>query len=262
MQVSLSGLIGLIFILIFVGLMIVFAASGRSRPGLNLRRISAFTKLQRAIGLAVEAGSRLHISIGSGEIIGSESASAFMGLSVLERLARSASTGDNPLIATAGDGTIGTLAQDTLRGTYQRIGLSGQFDPTSGRVAGLTPFSYAAGTMPLVSDDKTGANVLMGHYGSEVALITDAGERSDNLTLAGTDNLPAQAVLFATAHEPLIGEELYAGGAYLNAGSMHDASLRTQDILRWVLIAVIIFGILAKFLGFDILIQEMIGGLL
>lgn len=259
---TLSGLLGLVFILIFVGLMVVFAASGRSRPGLNLRQISAFIKLRRAVGLAVEAGSRLHISIGRGGIIGSESASALVGLSVLERLARSASTGDNPPIATAGEGAIGILAQDTLRSTYQQIGLSEQFDPTSGRVTGLTPFSYAAGTMTLVSDDKTGANVVMGHFGSEVALITDAGERSDNLTLAGTDNLPAQAVLYATAHEPLIGEELYAGGAYLNAGIMHDASLRTQDTLRWVLIIVIILGVLVKFLGLDIILQDMLGGLL
>jgi len=84
--------------------------------------------------------------------------------------------------------------------------------------------------------------------------------------VAGTDNLPAQAVLYATAHEPLIGEELYAGGAYLNAGIMHDASLQTQDIFRWALIIVIILGILAKLLGLDImienLIEEMIGGLL
>ncbi len=259
---TLSGLLGFVFILIFFGLIVIFAASGRSRPGLNLREIAAFTKLRRAIGLAVEAGSRLHISIGQGGVIGPQSAAAFIGLSVLERMAGSASTGDNPPIATAGEGTLGILAQDTLRGTYQRIGLDEQFDATSGRVTGLTPFSYAAGTMQLVSDDKTGANILTGHFGSEVALITDAGERSDNMTLTGTDDLPAQAVLYATAHEPLIGEELYAGGAYLNAGPMHDASLRAQDIIRWAIVIVIIFGIMARFIGLDSMIIDMLGGLL
>ena len=259
---TLSGLLGLVFIIIFGGVMMMFFVTGRSRPGVNLRKIEAFTKLRRAIGLAVEAGSRLHISIGRGGVIGPESASSFVGLSVLERLARSASTGDNPPVATAGEGVLGTLAQDTLSGTYQRIGLGEQFDATSGRVTGLTPFSYAAGVMPLVSDENTGANILAGHFGSEVALITDAGERSDNLTLAGTDNLPAQSVLYATAHEPLIGEELYAGGAYLNAGPMHDASLRAQDILRWALVVVIMLGIIAKAFGLDAMFVDLIGGLL
>ena len=259
---TLLGLLGIIFILIFIGLMVAFAVSDRSQSGMNLRRIPAFIKLRRVIGLAVEAGSRLHISVGRGGLIGVESASAFIGLSVLERLTRSASTSDNPPIATAGEGATGTIAQDNLRATYQRIGLGEQFDSTTGRVTGLTPFSYAVGTMPLVSDEKTGANVLMGHFGSEVALVTDAGERSDNLTVAGTDNLPAQAVLYASAHEPLIGEELYAGGAYLKAGIMHNASLRSQDILRWLLIAIILIGIVAKFLGLDLLITETIEGLL
>lgn len=259
---TLSGLLGLIFILIFFGLMVGFAVLGRSRSGLNLRKIAAFDTLRRAIGLAVEAGSRLHISIGRGGVIGTESASAFVGLSMLERLARSASTGDNPPIATTGEGTLGILAQDTLKAAYREIGLSEQFEATSGQVVGVTPFSYAVGTLHLVRDQKTGANILAGNFGSEVALITDAGERSGNLTLAGTDNLPAQALLYATAHEPLIGEELYAGGAYLSAGPMHEASLRAQDIIRWVLVVLILLGIVLKVMDLDAVIIDVLEGLL
>jgi hypothetical protein len=260
--VTLSGLLGLIFVIIFFILIIAFAVIGRARPGLNLRKISAFDKLQRAIGLAVEAGSRLHVSIGRGGVIGTQSASAFIGFSMLERLARSASAGDNPPIATTGEGTLGIMAQETLRGAYSEIGLSEQFEPTYGQVVGLTPFSYAAGTLSLVSDEKTGANILAGNFGSEVALITDAGERSGNLTLAGTDSLPAQAVLYATAHEPLIGEELFAGGAYLNVGPSHDASLRAQDIIRWALVVVILLGVVFKAIGLDEVIINVLGGLL
>jgi hypothetical protein len=260
--VTLSGPLGLIFVLFLFGLILAFVAYGRSRPGLSLRRISAFDKLQRAIGLAVEAGSRLHVSIGRGGVIGMQSASAFVGLSMLEHLARSASTGDNPPIATSGEGTLGILSQDTLRAAYREIGLSEQFEATSGQVVGLTPFSYAAGTIDLVSDPKTGANILAGNFGSEVALITDAGERSGNLTLAGTDNLPAQAVLYATAHEPLIGEELYAGGAYLRAGLAHEASLRAQDTIRWILVLIIILGVVVKALGLSAMIENLWGGLL
>jgi hypothetical protein len=260
--VTISGLLGFVFILIFFGLMMLFLASGRERPDQHLRRIAAFGKLRRAIGLAVEAGSRLHVSIGRGGVVGPQSAAAFVGLSMLEQLAGSASTGDKPPVATAGDGTLAILAQDTMRATYKSIGLGDQFEMTSGQVTGLTPFSYAAGVLPLVSDDKTGASILAGHFGSEVALITDAGERSNNLTLAGTDSLPGQAVLYATAHEPLIGEELYAGGAYLNAGPMHEASLRTQDAFRWALVVVILSGTVAALFGLDETISQIIGNLL
>jgi hypothetical protein len=119
--------------------------------------------------------------------------------------------------------------------------------PTGGQVSGLTPFSYAAGTLPAIFDEHVSTTILSGHFGSEVALITDASERVGALTLAGSEDLPAQAVLYAAAQEPLIGEELFAAGAYLNAGPLHTASLRTQDVLRWVLILAILVGAILKF---------------
>lgn len=56
---------------------------------------------------------------------------------------------------------------------------------------------------------------MIGNFGSEAALINEAAERSGSLTLAGTDTIPGQAVLYATAQEPLIGEEVFAGGNIL-----------------------------------------------
>jgi len=82
------------------------------------------------------------------------------------------------------------------------------------------------------------------------------------MTLAGTDDISTQAVLYATADEPLIGEELFAGGAYVDAGLLHTASLRAQDAIRWLLIIVILAGILLKFLGLDQIISNILGSLL
>jgi hypothetical protein len=80
-------------------------------------------------------------------------------------------------------------------------------------------------------------------------LLTEAGERSRSLTVAGTDNISAQAVLYATSDEPLLGEELYAAGAYLGASQIHSVSLRMQDILRWVLVVIIVLGAILKLVG-------------
>jgi hypothetical protein len=134
-----------------------------------------------------------------------------------------------------------------MRSTSGEMGVA--FDPMSGRMTGLTPFSYAAGAMSVIHDEDVGANVLIGNFAVEVALINEAAERAHSMTLAGTDNVPGQAVLYATAQETLIGEETFAGGAYLGAGLTHIASLRVQDIFRWVLIGVISAGALLKLVG-------------
>ena len=80
-------------------------------------------------------------------------------------------------------------------------------------------------------------------------MIADATEQNGGLSLAGSDSIPAQAVLLATAQEPLIGEELYAAGAYTGVHPIHKASLRAQDILRWLVMGVILVGSGLKLLG-------------
>jgi hypothetical protein len=241
------NILGLIFVLAFFGLMIAVAILSRQREALRLREIPAFNRLRRAIGLAVEAGSRLHISLGRGQMLSKQSAIGYVGLSILNRIGRSTSISDRPPVATSGEGTLGILSQDSQREAAKYLGVGS--DPTRGRITGLTPFSYAAGTLSFIEEEEIGANLLIGSFGIEVALITDAAERKEGMTLGGTDNLTGQAVLFATAQEPLIGEETYAGGAYLGAGRMHTASLYVQDILRWVLIGLILIGAILKLFG-------------
>lgn len=241
--------LALIFILLCLGLILFYIFSDRTREKINLRNIQAFNHFRREVDLAVEAGKRLHISLGRGNINDVQGGSAFIGLTILDRCARDASNSDRPPVTTSGDGLITILSQDTLQSTYRSLGTEQRYDPTNARLTGLTPMAYAAGTLPAIRDEHVSANFLAGHFGPEIALLTEAGERSQSLTVAGSDSIPAQAVIFATTDEPLLGEELYAAGAYLGAGAAHTASLGMQDILRWVLMAVIIIGAILKLLG-------------
>lgn len=259
---SVPGIIGFIFVLAFVFTLLGLGVFRRKAIRPEFRRIPVFEHIMRAIGLSVEDGSRLHFALGRGSMIGLESAVAFVGLKMLERVARIISISDRPPIATSGDGVLTILSQDTLQSTYRDLGEEAQYDPLAGRLTGPTPFAYAAGSIPVILDEQVTANVLIGHYGSEVALLTDAAERNSSITLAGTDNLDGQAVLFAATAEPLVGEEVYAGGAYLQAGELHTASLRTQDIFRWVIVVLLILGALLKLVGLDELFLSLfVGGL-
>jgi hypothetical protein len=237
------------FLLLFGGAMVGFSIFNRRRQGAYIRHLPAFTRLRRAIDLAVEDGTRTHVALGHADITSANSAAALVGLSMLQRITQIAADSDQPPVATAGDGSLALVAQDALRGSYQSMGALNNYNHSLGRAAGLTPFSYAAATIPIIRSEGVSANLLVGTFGSEVALITSAGSGKRVLTLAGTDNLPAQAILFATADEQLIGEELYAGGAYIDAGPMHIASLHAQDVIRLLLIFVIILSTLGGLLS-------------
>lgn len=246
-----TAFLGVIVVAGFFLLMMIFAILGRSRTLFGTRNIPAFSRLSRAIGLAVEAGTRLHVSIGHGNLTSPGSAASFVGLSMLGRIARTASISDAPPIASAGDGALAILAQDTLHAGYREVGSLEAYHPESGRVTGLTPTSFAAGAMTLIAEENVSGNVLAGNFGVEAGLILEASERNEAFSLSGSDHIPTQAMMFATSQETLIGEELYAGGAYLRAGSLHTASLQAQDVVRWIIVLIILGGGVLKFiLGF------------
>ncbi len=100
----------------------------------------------------------------------------------------------------------------------------------------------------MVSQDVS-VNLIAGSFGSEVALLTDAAERTGSKAIGGSENLTAQAVLYASSEEVLIGEELFAAGAYLHGDPIHLGSLFAQDVLRWIIIATLLVGVISKILG-------------
>ena len=231
-----------------VVLFIVFLFIRRKTPAV-FRRIEAFERLNRAVGIAVENGTRLHLSLGRGNLFSTRGGSALAGLALLRRLSERTSVSDRPPIATSGDPTLAILSQDTMLSGYRAAGAEEQYRFSAGRLTGLAPFSYAAGTMPIARDEGVSASVVMGDLGAEAALMAEAADRENNSLVAASDNLSAQAVFYASAQEPLIGEELFAGGAYTGAGPSHQASLNTQDILRWLIIVAILAGSVLKLGG-------------
>ena len=248
----LNIILGFLLLGLALGSMIYFMVDEFNRsPGgsRRLRDIPAYHRFRRAVGLSVESGKRLHISLGRGGITELPGGATFEGLTILECCTRAASVSDRPPVATSGDSITAVLSQDTLHAGYASLGAERRYTPTNGRLSGLTPLSYAAGVMPDIHDEQVSASVFAGHFGSEVGLLIEAGERTRSLTVAGSDSLSAQAVLYAAAQEPLVGEELYAGGAYLGAGAAHIASLRMQDILRWVVVGLILLGAILKLVG-------------
>ena len=238
----------LVIVVIAALLLVAFTFMRRRSPAV-LRPIQAFERLGHAIGLAVENGTRLHISLGRGNLFNARGGSALAGLAMLRRLAERTSVSDRPPIVTSGDASLSILSQDTLQAGYKAAGADDQYRATTGRLTGLTPFSYAAGAIPVTRDENVSANVLLGDFGAEAALLAEAADRENTHLIAASDNLSAQAILYAAAQDPLIGEELFASGAYVGAGPSHEASLHVQDVLRWLVILAILVGALLRMVG-------------
>ena len=231
-------------VLVSAVLLFIFSLPGvRTKPR-NLRPIPAVQRLQRAIGLAVEEGKGLHVSLGKSSQLEPSSASTLVGLSTLERITQSSMISDQPPVATSGDPVVSILSQDTMRGVYRSGNVLESFDPSQASLTGGSPVAYIAGALPVGGDENVAAHILIGSFGPEVGLLADQADTAGSFTIGGSEALPAQAVLYAASQQPLLGEEVFALPAYLKANPYHQASLRVQDWLRWGIIVVLLVGTL------------------
>ena len=246
---GLELILGMILIVFSAILMAVFYALMRKRPGKNLRSIEGIENLKQAAGLSVEEGKRLHISLGNAGLISPYAASSLAGVSALERLSRASIASDRPPIATSGEGSLNILAQETLKSSHRFGNALEAYDSDQARVTGITPFTYAVGAIPSIRDNRVSTNIIIGHLGAEAAFLSEAANQQSSHLISASDSLEGQSVLFAASQNVLLAEELYALPAYLQSHPAHQASLRVQDILRWVLAGGLLIGAMIKLAG-------------
>jgi hypothetical protein len=246
---SAEQIIGFSIVVFFAILVVIFSTKAiRNRYPPIFRKIESINRLKRAIGMAVEDGSRLHVSLGNAQLTDPSNTSALVGLSTLHRIGQLTSTSDLPPVCTTGSGSLLILSQDTLKRISVDTNTRAFFDANHAGMVGATPFSYAAGIMEFISDSGVNGNVLVGNFGTEAGLMCETLNKA-RISVTGSDAITAQAIFYAATQDTLIGEELYALPAYLAASPTHQASLRVEDIFRIVVGAGMIAGTILKVIG-------------
>lgn len=241
----------LIILLAFLlnGIVPFVSAIVQRRERAPLRRIAAFEALPKMLGESIEASRPLHVSLGSASIGDQSTVLSLAASEFIYYLTRQVAIGDASPLFTVSEGAAVPLAMDTLRRAYAHENRSKQFNVFGARwyPAGKRSLAFAAALMSMQADDKISGNILLGSYGSELALILDAAFQKKRQSIASSDLLEGQAIAYALADKTLIGEEVFAAAAYL--GQERDLHFRvmTLDALRWLtvigIIAIAIFSL-------------------
>ncbi len=241
--------IGLALILFASGLTLIFLLPQKKASGRVQRPLVGVNSFNKSLAKSVEAGTRLHLALGSAEFLSPSIGATFAGLSILERVALVSVLADRLPIASSSNSVISILSQTLFNRALTETSIDINSAPDQGRITGPTPFSYAAGALMVISREQVSTNLFIGHFGPEVALLTDASRKHQAGMLGASDSIIGQSILFATTDETLIGEELFALPAYLNPQNKLNVSIRLQDTLRWLLVIAMIGSSILKFLG-------------
>lgn len=259
MPTDIAQIAGLSLILVFGIFIAVFGGGALVGRRPTLRPLAGYQMLPGQLGRAIESGQSLHLSLGTGGVGGSDTATTLAGLTILEFLADEAAAADTPPIVTVADPTTMVMAQDILRRAYIRHDNPTGYKPRSVRYVAASPLPYAAGVMDILSTEEISANVMSGVFGPEAAFIAEEGSKRASTQVAGAADIAPLAVLYPAVNHLMVGEEMLAAGGYVTEQPARIGSLRAQDGIRWILVVVIV---VMSFVALPSALQALLGGMI
>jgi len=251
----LPGDAGILTIIILVVTLIVIllatAVARLRRQSIVLRHHPAYAAMPLRVSEALEADRTIHFSFGSLMPAGMTTPLMVASAEAFTLLATRAAVGARTPLLTMSEVSALPLAYDVLRRAYRLRGRTDQFrnDAVQWYPDGPRSLAFAAALTAAMSDEKVSANIFMGSFGPELALVLDAAQRRGQSAIAASDQLEGQAVAYAMSDEVLIGEEMFAGGAYLGGSAAQVGAVVALDMLRVLLIAGLLLMVFDRLTG-------------
>lgn len=214
--------------------------SGKWHP--HIRRIAGLDSIEEAVGRATEMGNPVHFTPGLADVTAETAPQTFAGLEVLGFVTELTAKYNTELIVTIRIPNVFPIAQEIVRQGYIAAGKPDMFKEDTVRFLSSEQFAYAAGVMGIFHRQKVAANIMMGAFWAESLLFAEAGAQVGAIQVAGTAAMAQIPFFVAACDYTLIGEELYAGGAYLSQDKVKLGSIGGQDIIKGITMALILVG--------------------
>ncbi len=242
--------------ILIAGLILHGIFTARRGGPLFIRRIPGLTEIDEAVGRATEMGRPVIFHPGTAEV---QNIGTLSALGVLGHVARNCARLGTRLIVTTAIPVVVPVAEDIVKQAYQEEGRPELFDPEDIRFLAASADQLALATANLMEREKTASHFFFGSYDYTSLLLTEPGQRTGALQIAGTDQYFQVPFFIASCDYTVIGEELYAASAYLTREPTMLGSLVGQDRAKVVILAIIVLGALGVTFGLGDLVNTIVG---
>ncbi len=231
-----AGLVASVIFAILVGVYVNLAKKG---VDLYIRPIAGIQEIDNAIGRATEMGRPILFVPGMSSI---SVVATLAALSILGKVAKKAAEYDTRILVPTRDYILMPIAQEIVKEAHIEAGRPDTFDKNSVFFVTTDQFAYVAGVNGIMIREKTATNFYMGSYFAESLLMTETGNITGAIQIAGTDSVTQIPFFITTCDYTLIGEELYAASAYMSKEPMILGTLKAQDYFKFIILFFIIVG--------------------
>ena len=236
----------LVSIAVFFAFVLYFMASAQSGKKPFVRRIPGVDAIEEAIGRATELGRPVLYVPG---ILDIDEIQTVAGLVILESVAKLTAKYETPILVPVTYPIPFAIAQEMVRSGYLAAGRPDAYDPDSVRFVSPEQFAYVASVTGTMMREKPGAHIFMGAFYAESLFLAEVGFETGAIQVAGTANVHQIPFFVVACDYTLIGEELFAAGAYLSGEPRLVGSLKGGDAMKIAIVAAILIGCVLETLG-------------
>jgi len=249
---KLSSLI--LFLIVVIALLYQMnRAKGGKLP--KLRRIAGLDAMEEGIGRATELGRPVFFTPGRAEINTAGAAQTFAALEILSYVGELTAKYNVELRTAIAAANVLPLAEEIVKQSYLKMGHPDKYKPEFVQFLSTDQFAYAAGSLNIMNREKVATAVMMGEFQAESMLLAEGAAQVGAISIAGTSRTFQIPFFIAACDYTLIGEELFAGGAYLSKNPDKLGTVAGQDIGKVLASLLILAGSLLATANVKVLVD-------
>ena len=210
---------------------------------INVRSLPAIAAIPEAVGRASEMGKPLFWTpgVGGGLSDSTQGPQILASISILGYVAEECVKAGVEIAAYTSLYDALPLIEETLRTAYMVQGKIHEFNPDMITfIEGQS--AYLTGILGYFQRERPASNILAGGFYYESVVICEAGNAIEAFQIGATANTHQMPFMVATCDYMLLAEELYAAGAMIADDPDALGSIKGEDIMKFVVMAVIAVG--------------------
>lgn len=233
----------LIPVVSFTMIILFFIQEAKKGRSLFIRNMPGLDAIEEAIGRATEMGKPILYVPG---IDDATNIQTIYSMIILNHVAKRVAQYDTPLIVPVGKAIVTPMAEEAVKSGYLAAGRPDSYNPNNVRFLSDEQFAFTAAVNGIMNREKPAANIYLGSFFAESLVLAETGIMTGAIQIAGTANIHQLPFFVVACDYALVGEEFYAATAYLSREPGLVGTLKATDVMKGVLMATILVGVLLE----------------
>lgn len=245
-------LLMLVIIAAMAGMMWKFAEDVRAGKPVFIRRIPGIDAIEEGIGRATEMGKPVLYVPGIDEL---QDIQTIASMLILGQVSEKVAEYQSDIIVSCCIPIVREVADEVVRAGYFQAGYPDAYNPRNTRFISSEQFAFCAGTNGIIYREQPATNIYLGRFFAESLILAETGFVNKSIQIAGTAEATQLPFFIAACDYTLIGEELFAVGAYLSKDPRLVSSLKASDYVKVFCVAALLIGTVLATFGTDLVID-------